>query len=310
MENKIIIDRIFNAPVDLVWQAWTTAENIAKWWGPKGFDTTVKELDFRPGGKWEFVMIDADGNKYPAIGVFKEIVKHKKITSTDEFGDEPYVSSNPDFPKVKLFTTLFEELGDKTKLTLIYDHQSDEDREKHVKMGVVGGWNTSLDKLEHYVKTGLNIRKQLKTNNAARVSTYLNFPGNTEEAFNFYKSIFGGEFSGNGIQRFGDIPAQEGQPPMSEEDKKLIIHVELQILGGHYIMATDAPESMGFTVTQGNNMIINLEPETKEETKRLYEALTKDGNITMELQDMFWGAYFGTCTDKFGINWMFNYSEK
>ena len=96
---------------------------------------------------------------------------------------------------------------------------------------------------------------------------------------------------------------------MSEEDKKLIIHVELQILGGHYIMATDAPESMGFTFTRGNNMTINLEPDSKEETQRLYDALSNGGTITMELQDMFWGAYFGTCTDKYGINWMFNFSE-
>jgi len=151
MENKIIIDRIFDAPVDLVWQAWTTAENIAQWWGPKGFNTTVKELDFKPGGKWEFVMIDANGNKYPAIGVFKEIVQYKKIASTDEFGDETNSFSNSDFPKVKLFTTLFEDLGDRTKLTLIYDHLSNEDKEKHIKMGVIGGWNTSLDKLEEFI---------------------------------------------------------------------------------------------------------------------------------------------------------------
>ena len=144
----------------------------------------------------------------------------------------------------------------------------------------------------------------------SRVSTYLNFPGNTEEAFNFYKTIFGGEFGGDGLQRFGDIPPVEGQPPMSEADKHLIIHVELQILGGHSIMATDAPESMGFTVIKGNNMHINLEPETKTETKRLFDALAEGGKITMELQDMFWGAYFGSCTDKYGINWMFNCTEK
>jgi len=255
-------------------------------------------------------MIDASGNKYPAIGVFKEIVQYKKITSTDEFGDETNSFSNSDFPKVKLFTTLFEDLGDKTKLTLIYDHLSNDDKEKHVKMGVVGGWNTSLDKLEHYMETKINIRKQLKTNNMARVSTYLNFPGNTEEAFNFYKSVFGTEFHGDGIKRFGDVPAPEGMPPLSEADKKLIIHVELPILGGHILMATDAPESMGLKVEYGNNIHINLEPDTKEETKRLYAALSNGGKITMELQDMFWGAYFGSCTDRYGINWMFNHTEK
>lgn len=310
MEEKIIIDRIFNAPVEMVWQAWTKAENIAKWWGPKGFNTTVKQHDFREGGKWEYVMIDESGNEYPAIGVFKEIVLHKKISSSDEFGDFQSASEKFDFPKVKLFTTLFESMGEQTKLTLIYDHASMIEKEKHIKLGVIGGWNTSLDKLEHYIKIQNTIRKQLKTNNMTRVSTYLNFPGNTEEAFNFYKVIFKTEFSGNGIQRFGDITPTEGMPPLSEEDKKLIIHVELPILGGHILMATDAAESMGLKVEYGNNMHISLEPDSKEETKRLYEALSVDGKITMELQDMFWGAYFGSCTDKYGINWMFNYIQK
>ena len=75
----------------------------------------------------------------------------------------------------------------------------------------------------------------------ARTSTYLNFPRNTEEAFNFYKSIFGGEFSGNGVARFGDFPPPEGAPQISEDDKNLIMHIELPITGGHVLMATDAP---------------------------------------------------------------------
>ncbi|PWA07342.1 VOC family protein [Flavobacterium psychrotolerans] len=140
----------------------------------------------------------------------------------------------------------------------------------------------------------------------ARVSTYLNFPRNTEEAFQFYKSVFGGEFGNGGIARFGDIPHQEGMPPMAEEDKKLVMHIELPILGGHVLMATDAPESLGFKVIFGNNSYINLEPDTKSETKKLFDALSAGGTITMELQDMFWGAYYGSCTDKFGVNWMFN----
>lgn len=144
----------------------------------------------------------------------------------------------------------------------------------------------------------------------ARVSTYLNFPRSTEEAFNFYKSVFGGEFSGGGIARFSDIPVTDGMPPLSEEDKNLIMHIELPIVGGHVLMGTDAPESMGFTVNYGNNIYINLEPDTKEETKKLFDALSQGGKITMELQDMFWGAYYGSCADKFGVQWMFNCSQK
>ena len=140
----------------------------------------------------------------------------------------------------------------------------------------------------------------------ARVSIYLNFPRNTEEAFNFYKSVFGGEFTGNGIARFSDIPPMEGMPPLAEEDKNLVMHVELPIAGGHLLMGTDAPESMGFTVNFGNNVYLMLNLDNKAETQKLFYALSSDGTVTQELQDMFWGAYYGSCTDKFGVQWMFS----
>lgn len=144
----------------------------------------------------------------------------------------------------------------------------------------------------------------------AKVSTYLNFSNKTEEVFNFYKSVFGGEFTENGFMRFGDIPTQEGMPPMPEADKNLVMHVELPILGGHLLMGSDAPESMGFSVTQGNNVYIMLEPDTRIETKRLFDLLAVGGTIEMPLQDVFWGAYYGSLCDKYGIKWMFNCSDK
>jgi PhnB protein len=143
----------------------------------------------------------------------------------------------------------------------------------------------------------------------ARTSTYLNFPNNTEEVFNFYKSVFGGEFIG-GINRFKDIPADDNAPAMNDELNNLVMHVELAITGGHILMGTDAPEQMGFKVNFGNNIYINLEPDTREETKRLFDALSAGGKVGMELQDMFWGAYFGSCSDKYGVQWMFNCSAK
>ncbi len=144
----------------------------------------------------------------------------------------------------------------------------------------------------------------------ARVSTYLNFPRNTEEAFVFYKSVFGGEFSRGGVARFSDIPAADGMPPLAEEDQDLVMHVELPILGGHLLMGTDAPESMGFSVNPGNNMYISLEPDSKVETDRLFKALSAGGSVETELQDMFWGSYYGACTDRFGIRWMFNFEQR
>ena len=88
------------------------------------------------------------------------------------------------------------------------------------------------------------------------------------------------------------------------------MHIELAIVGGHVLMGTDAPESMGFSVKFGNNCYINLEPDTKSELKKLFDALSQDGIIEMPLEEMFWGALFGSCKDKFGVNWMFNCSEK
>jgi PhnB protein len=143
----------------------------------------------------------------------------------------------------------------------------------------------------------------------AKVSTYLNFPRNTEEAFNFYRTVFGGDFV-SPVARFRDIPSAENAPPLPESDRDLVMHVALPILGGHVIMGTDAPESMGFRVNPGNNVYINLEPDTREETRRLFHALSQGGQVEMELQDMFWGDYYGSCTDKYGIRWMFNCVEK
>ncbi len=144
----------------------------------------------------------------------------------------------------------------------------------------------------------------------ASVSTYLNFPRNTEEVFNFYKTVFGGEFVGPGIMRFKDIPPMPDAPPMAEEDKNLVMHIELRILGAHTLMGTDAPESMGFNVNIGNNSFISLQPDTRAETEELFGKLATGGKVTMPLQDMFWGDYFGSLIDQFGIQWMFNCNEK
>ncbi|MGR3810749.1 VOC family protein [Jiulongibacter sp. NS-SX5] len=143
----------------------------------------------------------------------------------------------------------------------------------------------------------------------ASVSIYLNFKDTTEQAFNFYKGVFNSDFVGP-VSRFGDMPPQEGMPELTEEQKNGVMHVELPITGGFKLMGSDAPEFMGFTVNTGNNMHINLMPDTRAETLRLFTALSEGGVVTMELADMFWGDYYGSCTDKFGVQWMFNCSEK
>lgn len=143
----------------------------------------------------------------------------------------------------------------------------------------------------------------------ARTSTYLNFMGTTEQAFEFYKAVFQSEFTG-GIHRMGDVPPAPGMPSLSEKEKTLVMHVEMPITGGHVLMGTDALESMGHTLTFGNNFSINLEPDTRVEADRLFAALSAGGKVTMPLTDMFWGAYFGTLIDQFGVQWMVNCTEK
>jgi PhnB protein len=143
----------------------------------------------------------------------------------------------------------------------------------------------------------------------ARTSTYLNFMGKTEEAFRFYASVFGTEIAGP-IARMGDVPPMPGMPALSEAEKSYVMHIELPILGGHMLMGTDALESMGHQITFGNNMSLNLEPDTRNETERLFTRLSEGGKVEMPLADMFWGGYFGNLSDRFGVRWMFNCTEK
>jgi PhnB protein len=141
----------------------------------------------------------------------------------------------------------------------------------------------------------------------ARVTTYLNFMGNAEEAFEFYRTVFGTDYVVP-ILRMGDIPADPNALPMAEGDRQKVMHAELPILGGHVIMATDLVESMGHELKIGNNTTINLEPDTREEVQRLFDNLSEGASDVSPLADMFWGATWGTCLDRYGVRWMFNFT--
>ncbi len=136
-----------------------------------------------------------------------------------------------------------------------------------------------------------------------KLNPYLNFAGNTEEAFNFYKSVFGGEFSA--VVRFKDVPMEGVNLPKEDENK--IMHISLPI-GNDVLMASDAPESMGFTVHFGNNAYISIHPDSKEEADRIFTALSEGGEIEMPIADQMWGDYYGSLKDKFGVQWMVNYT--
>lgn len=139
----------------------------------------------------------------------------------------------------------------------------------------------------------------------AQINPYLHFLGNTEEAFNFYRSVFGGEFTM--LMRFKDVSNKEGCEKMSDEDKEKIMHIALPIGEGNVLMATDAVGEHSNDAVIGNNFSLSVSVESKEEADKLFNGLAEGGTTTMPLCDTFWGAYFGMCKDKFGINWMINY---
>ena len=141
----------------------------------------------------------------------------------------------------------------------------------------------------------------------AQINPYINFAGNTEEAFNFYKSVFGGEFEM--LQRFGDTPGCDGME-VSDADKHKIMHVALPIKNDHVLMGHDALKSTGRRINFGDNFSIAVHAESREEAEMIFEQLAAGGEVTMPLADAFWGAYYGTCVDKFGVNWMVDCDKK
>ncbi|WP_028456003.1 VOC family protein [Chitinilyticum litopenaei] len=138
------------------------------------------------------------------------------------------------------------------------------------------------------------------------MNSYLNFPGTAEEAFTFYKGIFGGEFTT--LMRYKDGPPREDGQPLPAEIADKILHVALPI-GGNTLMASDAIPPMCPSATQGNHISLSLHPDSEEEGRRLFDALSAGGEVQMPYQPMFWGAVFGMCVDKFGIPWMVNYEQ-
>lgn len=139
--------------VKKVWQAWTKADQIEQWWGPRGFTTRVDKLEFQPGGEFIYVMLDGEDNEYPSVGTFKEIDEPERIVATDEFGDsdENEKAAPEGLPTGMVNTTSFDDAGGQTKVTISIMHRSVEDRKKHEEMGVVEGFNEQLDKLGEYL---------------------------------------------------------------------------------------------------------------------------------------------------------------
>lgn len=140
----------------------------------------------------------------------------------------------------------------------------------------------------------------------ATVNVYLTFNGNCRQAFEFYKSVFGGEFPYIGT--FGEMPPQEGKE-MSQEDQDKIMHVTLPISKETLLMGSDTGSEWASSFKVGNNFSVSINADSKDEADQLFTGLSQNGQVTMPLTDTFWGAYFGMFTDQFGINWMVNYDD-
>jgi PhnB protein len=135
-----------------------------------------------------------------------------------------------------------------------------------------------------------------------KINPYLNFMGNAEEAMTFYKSVFGGKFTV--FQRFKDIP---GGDKMDPDDQDKIMNITLPLGDGQFLMATDTLESMGQTLTMGNNIFLSVNAGSEKEAYKIFEALAQGGQVKMAMNKAFWGSYFGMLTDKFAIQWMINF---
>ncbi|MEO1050604.1 MAG: VOC family protein [Bacteroidota bacterium] len=140
------------------------------------------------------------------------------------------------------------------------------------------------------------------------VNVYITFPGNCKEAFDFYKSVFGGEYPYVGT--FSEMPPQDGIPPISDSDKDKIMHMSLPISNETILMGSDTVEGFGDPPVVGNNFSISVSTDSKEEADRIFGELSVGGNVVMPMADTFWGSYFGMFTDKFGINWMVGHDDQ
>jgi PhnB protein len=137
-----------------------------------------------------------------------------------------------------------------------------------------------------------------------KMNSYLNFDGKAEEAFNFYKTTLGGELLQ--IMKMSDAPESD---KFAENEQNRIMHISLAINDNTVLMASDILPSFGHTIKEGNNVQLSLHPSSREETERIFYGLSEGGKIEMALEDTFWGAYFGSFSDKYGINWMINFDK-
>jgi uncharacterized glyoxalase superfamily protein PhnB/uncharacterized protein YndB with AHSA1/START domain len=312
-KDAIVITRTFNAPLELVWDAWSKPEHYKRWWGPEGFTCPYADIDFRKGGKYLSSMRASDGNEYWGTGEFREIIPLKKIVYTDNFADDKgnivsgdYYGMEGDWSKDMFVTITFEEVNGKTKMILQHEGLPAGEHSRNAKTG----WEESLNKMERFLSeetakknpagSDSNYGKEIKP---AQLNPYLLFNYKCEEAFDFYRSVFGGEFQMK--SKFKEMPGYSG--PATDGER--IMHIALPLKNGSMLMGSDSPGD-DVKITAGNNVSISFSADSEAEAEKVFNGLSNGGQVTMPLEKTFWNAYFGMCIDKYGVNWMVGYDYK
>ena len=191
--NTVNVAREFAAGIELVWEAWTNPEILDQWWAPKPYRTETKSMDFREGGTWLYSMVSPQDERHWCRNDYQKIVQREYFSGLDAFCDENG-NVNTGMPRT-LWTNTFSEKAGTTTVSIVAKYNSLADLETIIRMGFKEGFTMALENLDQYIEAQFMLRKQNKTGNRARVATYLNFPGNTEEAFLFYRSVFKTEFA-------------------------------------------------------------------------------------------------------------------
>ena len=286
MERELVLTRIFDAPRELVFAAWTEPKHLAQWWGPKSFTNPVCEVDLRVGGALKIVMRAPDGAEHPMKGVFRDVTPPERLEFTNMAVDKDGATLLEG-----ITTVTFAVLGDKTKVTLNTRMMGKVAIAAMMLEGMEMGWTQSLDRLGDYLSP------EGKEARSMQINAHLNFNGTCEEAFKFYAQCFGGKIVT--MMRYAGTP-MAARMPADWQGK--VIHAHMTI-GDWVIMGADAPPDR-YSKPQGFTM--NVGPKTAEEAERVFAALSDHGSVQMPLQKTFWAERFGMVTDRFGIPWMVN----
>lgn len=275
-KKTITVQAVINAGQESVWEFYTNPEHITQWNSASDdWHTPSAENNLQPGGKFNYRMESKDGSLgFDYWGIYDELKPPEFLDFTLGDGRKVIVT--------------FTDMKEKTSAVIEFEPEDTNSMEMQRD-----GWQAILDNFKKYVE----VKKMTVFN------PYLNFAGSTEEAFIFYKSVFGGEYVN--FTRFEDLPIEGMTLP--EEARGKIMHISLPIGSGQMLMGSDALESLGQKLVPGNNLNISIHPDSKEEADQLFNLLSKGGIVEMQMAEQPWGDYYGSFQDKFGVHWMINY---